>query len=252
MKLKFTLLGLFALCSCAALADPKVYRQLIERRAGAIVTVSFSMSADMMGQQQRMRGEVEGTVLKGGIVLVPSVILNPMDLAREFMAQSEGGESDLPNMSTGEIKIKLPGMDEPMEAEVLTQDRDFGIAWLKLKQTESSIKGLDLDESARPVIGEAAYALALTPELYGYAPYVLETVVQGEIKVPFPSFMVGTVGKALFNRKGLLIGYSVPKFVGGSMSGITGEAPSFGLLIPAARLRELTARALNRAEKSSR
>jgi len=36
------------------------------------------------------------------------------------------------------------------------------------------------------------------------------------------------------------------------MSGITGEAPSFGLLIPAARLRELTARALNMAEKSSR
>jgi hypothetical protein len=242
-SLKAFLLALL-MCSCvlSASAEPRTYRKLISAQAGAIVTVSFSISADMMGQQQRMSGEIEGTVLDGGLILIPSILLNPADLAREMMSQSETPDSEMPTMSTGELKIKVPGIDEPLEAEVLTQDRDFGLAWLRLKNA-TDLKGISLERARDPVVGETLYGLSLSPELYGYAPYVTRAMVQGEVKVPFPAFMIDAAGKILFNAKGQAVGYAVPKFVDNSLGAFNGEGQGFGLLIPAGRLRELTERA---------
>lgn len=228
--------------------ERRAYQTILAQHQGSIVTVSYSVSMDFMGSQQRAQGEVEGAILQSGLILVPSNILNPTDQLKELMAgQSEAGS--LPNIKSSEFNIRLPGMDEPLPAEVLTQDRDFGLAWLRLKRSGVKLQSIDLKKGRDPQVGEQAYVLNLVSELYGYAPYVAEVQVQGRIRVPYEAFVTNAFGKMLFDQKGRPLGYSVQRLSGNPNLMGNGGMKIFGVLIPASRLRELTERALGSTEK---
>lgn len=247
------LLGAVLACSVAASGAGEdqraAYATVLERHQQSIVTVSYSVSMDLMGTQQRAQGEVEGVILDSGLILVPSNILNPTDQLKELMAGNEGGFS-IPNIKSSEFNIKLPGSDEPLKAEVLTQDRDFGLAWLRLSGSRDlDLKSVDLKRGRDPQVGELAFVLNLVSELYGYAPYVAEVQVQGRIRVPYEAFVTNAMGKMLFDRKGRPLGYAVQRVSGNPNLVGSGGLKVFGVLIPASRLSELTARALRTEEK---
>lgn len=219
------------------------YGTVLDQHKQSIVTVSYSVSMDFMGSQQRAQGEVEGVILADGLILVPSNILNPSDQLKELMS---GQADSIPTIKSSEFNVRLPGSDEPLQAEVLTQDRDFGLAWLRLKGKgrRVDLPSVDLKRGRDPQVGELAFVLNLVSELYGYAPYVAEVQVQGRIRVPYEAFVTNAFGKMLFDRKGRPLGYAVQRVSGNPNLMGSGGLKVFGVLIPSSRLAELTQRAL--------
>ena len=228
----------------AALADDRrAYRTILDRHAASIVTVSYALSMDFMGSSQRAQGEVEGVVIDGGLILVPSNILNPADQLRELMASDPGAGAAIPNIKSSEFLVRVPGVDEPLHAQVLTQDRDFGLAWLRLDASHAALRAIDLADGRDPEVGQAAFVLNQVSELFGYAPFVARVDVQGRIEVPYGAFVTNAAGKLVFDRQGRPLGYSVQRVAGNPNLIGSGGFKAFGVLIPTSRLRELTARA---------
>lgn len=236
-------LVLWMAATTAQADDRRAFRTILQRHAASIVTVSYALSVDFMGGTQRAQGEVEGVVIDAGLILVPSNILNPGDQLREMMASDPGTGSAIPNIKSSEFLVRVPGADEPLHAQVLTQDRDFGLAWLRLVGSGTALQPINLGEGRDPEVGEAAFVLNQVSELFAYAPYVARVDVQGRIDVPYAAYVTNAAGKLLFDRRGRPLGYAVQR-VGGNPNLVgSGGFKAFGVLIPTSRLRELTERA---------
>jgi hypothetical protein len=229
-----------------AASDQRAYETILKLHRQSIVTVSYALSMDFMGSSQRAQGEVEGIVIEPGLILVPSNILNPGDQLRELMA-SDSNAGNIPNIKSSEFLVRLSGADEPLNARVLTQDRDLGLAWLVLDDAAKSPRGVSLASGRDPKVGETAYVLNQVSELFAYAPFVARVEIQGRIEIPYQAFVTNAAGKMLFDAKGRSLGYSVQRVSGNPSLIASGGFKAFGVLIPNSRLRELTERAVRTA-----
>ena len=217
---------------------PKIYQNLLSRYGKSIVTVSYVLSFDGAGSDQRAQGETDATLVSAdGLLLVPSSVLNPTDMYQKVYRSQ--GDGQVPNMRSSEIKVRLPGSDQPLEATVVTQDRDLGLAWLKIKSPPKSLIFVDLMRAADPKVGQKAYSVGLISEEFDYAPYIQETRVQGEIAVPYKAFVTDQPGTMLFAEDGTPLGFTVLRIDGTSNMSAGGNYRMFATMVGGARLKAL-------------
>jgi hypothetical protein len=222
-------------------AGPKIYQKLLQRYGKSIVTVSYVLSFDGAGSDQRVQGETDATLVSAdGLLLVPSSVLNPTDMYQKVYRSQ--GDGQVPNMRSSEIKVRLPGSDQPLEATVVTQDRDLGLAWLKIKSPPKGLTHVDLSKAMDPKVGQKAYSVGLISEEFDYAPYIEETRVQGEISVPYKAFVTDQPGTMLFAEDGTPLGFTVLRIDGTSNMSAGGNYRMFATMVGGARLQALQKR----------
>jgi len=222
-------------------AGPNIYQNLLSRYGKSIVTVSYVLSFDSAGSDQRVQGETDATLVSAdGLLLVPSSVLNPTDMYQKVYRSQ--GDGKIPNMRSSEIKVRVPGSDQPLEATVVTQDRDLGLAWLKIKSPPKSLIYVDLAKAVDPKVGQKAYSVGLISEEFDYAPFIQETRVQGAITVPYKAFVTNQPGTMLFAENGTPIGFTVLRIDGTSNMSAGGNYRMFATMIGGARLKALQQR----------
>jgi hypothetical protein len=233
--------------ACAQTSESKdkaqSYQQLLSRYGRTVVMVNYVLSFDSAGgaADQRTQGETEATLVSNdGLLILPSAVLNPTDMFQKIYRSS--GDGQMPNMRSSEIKVRLPGSDEPLEAEVVTQDRDLGVAWLKIKQPPTGLEFVDLNQARDPTVGQQAYVMGVISEEFDYAPFVDETRIQGKIEVPYKAFIADQPGKMLFDGNGAPIGFAVLHIDGTANMSSGGNYRMFATVVGGARLKELNAR----------
>jgi S1-C subfamily serine protease len=213
---------------------------LISQHGAALVTVSYVLSFDAQGQNQRVQGEVEAPVISAdGLILLPSAVLNP---AEQYRSIQMSGDFNMPNISSSEFKVRLSGRAAQLDAKVVSKDKDLGIAWLKISDPPADLKFVLLNAKNDPVVGQKIFALDKASEDFDYSPYVVEGLVGGAVKVPFPAFIGGQPSKLAFDMAGNAVGYGVLQMAGNpNLAGQSGMKV-FTLLLPVSKVVELTSR----------
>jgi hypothetical protein len=230
----------FAQQTAAPDAEAQTYQRLLASYGRTVVTVSYVLSFDAAGgaADQRAQGETEATLVsRDGLLLVPSAVLNPTDMFQKVYRNQ--GDGQVPNMRSSEIKVRLPGSDQPLDATVVTQDRDLGVAWLKIKSPPKNLPFVDLKTAIDPSVGQRAYVVGVIAEEFDYAPFVDETRIQGSIDVPYKAFISDQPGKMLFANDGTPIGFAVLRIDGTSNMSAGGNYRMFATVVGGARLKEL-------------
>ncbi len=253
-----TVAALFTFTLTAALSahgktieTDSAYESLLKRYGRTVVTVNYVLSNEAAGgaSDQRVKGETEATLVSAdGLLLVPSTVLNPTDLYQKVYRES--GEGTIPPWRSSELKVRLPGSDQPLEASVVTQDRDLGLAWLQIKNPPKNLQYVDLNAARDPDVGQRAYVVSVIAEEFDYAPYAEETRVQGKIDVPYRAFITDQPGKMLFDAKGTPLGFAVLRIDGSANMSSGGNYRMFATMIGGARLKELQARVVSDAAKN--
>lgn len=237
------LLCMFLSSAVAAQPEISTYERLLERYGRTVVTVSYVLSFDAGGgaADQRAQGETEATLVSAdGLLILPSAVLNPTDMFQKVYRNQ--GDGQVPNMRSSEIKVRLPGSDQPLDAVVVTQDRDLGVAWLKIKTPPGKLPHVSLSKARDPVIGQKAYVVGVIAEEFDYAPFVDETRIQGRIEVPYKAFISDQPGKMLFSAQGVPLGFAVLRIDGTSNMSAGGNYRMFATVVGGARLKELDER----------
>jgi hypothetical protein len=232
-----------ATVSAASDDQTKVYQRLLSRYGRTVVMVNYVLSFENAGgaADQRTQGETEATLVsKDGLLIVPSAVLNPTDMFQKIYRNA--GDGQMPNMRSSEIKVRLPGSDEPLEAQVITQDRDLGVAWLKIKLPPSDLEYVDLGKALDPIVGQKAYVVGVIAEEFDYAPFLDETRIQGKIEVPYKAFIADQPGKMLFDANGRPIGFAVLRIDGTANMSAGGNYRMFATVVGGARLKDLQER----------
>lgn len=230
------------LCSVglwATTAQSEPYQRLLDRYGRTLVTVNYVLSADFAGTLQRAQGEVEGMVIGAdGLVLIPSSVLNPNEQFRGLA--TDEGMGPMPDIQSGEFRVRIPGFDQPLRAKVASQDQDLGVAWLKIETPPPDLPYVDLAQATEPRVGAPVFSLNLASEGFDYAPFVIEGRVQGRITVPYRAYVTNQGNKLLFDQRARPVGFAIFRFAGSAGAG-SGGVRVFGVMIPAPRLAELTA-----------
>jgi hypothetical protein len=227
-----------AASNTAALTETNVYQQLLSQYGRTVVTVSYVLSYDGAGSDQRAQGETEATLVSAdGLLILPSAVLNPTDMFMKVY-QSQG-DGQVPNMRSSAMKVRLPGSDQPLDAEVVSQDRDLGLAWLKIKKPPKNLAYVDLANALNPVIGQEAFVVGVISEEFDYAPYIEPTRIQGKIEVPYKAYITDQPGKMLFSASGVPLGFAVLRIDGTANMSAGGNYRMFATMIGGERLKEL-------------
>jgi Trypsin-like peptidase domain len=222
-------------------SNEQIFPKLLRAQTAPQVLVDYVLSLDVGGTPQRIQGSVDGVLISAdGVVLVSANVLNPSELFRSVLGEG----STPPNMRSSEFKVRLPGQGEPLRAEVVNQDKDVGVAWLRISNPVKKLPFVDLAKAREPLIGEAAYSIGLVGESNAYAAFVEENRVMGKVEVPFKGYIVAPAARILFGADGRPIGYAVIRYTGAANLAAMGGFKSFAILLPGPRLLELTERAL--------
>jgi hypothetical protein len=240
--------AMFAVAACLTMLLPsfahsseKVYQKLLQRYGRSVVTVSYVLSFDGAGSDQRAQGETDATLVSAdGLLLLPSAVLNPTDMFQKVYRSQ--GDGQVPNMRSSEIKVRLPGSDQPLDAVVVTQDRDLGLAWLRIKTPPKDLSFVDLSTAVEPKVGQKVFSVGLISEEFDYAPYVEESHVQGRIEVPYKAYVTDLPGAMLFAESGRPVGFAVLRIDGTSNMSAGGNYRMFATMIGGERLKMLQQR----------
>ena len=230
-------------------AGASVEAKLLAKYRASVVTLSYTISVEERGSEtvSRIAAESEATVVSAdGLLIVPSSVINPTDLYGKLL-QSRSGEAP-PAMHAADFFVRIPGSDEPLAAKVLTQDRDLGIAWLKISKPPAVMAFVDLAPATDPYVGQRAYVLGLIAEEFDYAPFVEQARITGEIKVPYSAFVTDKAGKMFFSKAGVPLGFSVLRIEPRSNMSTGIEYQTYATLLGGERLNALHQRVLAKSK----
>jgi hypothetical protein len=135
----------------AAAADVReTARGLLDKHAGAIVTVKLVLKRRMVVQGQERgstetQAEILGTVISpSGLTLVADSDSNPFGM---FMSDGDGPKVDT---DTSDVKILLPDGRE-IPSRFVLRDRDLDLAFLIPEAADEKLPYLDIEAAAAPV-----------------------------------------------------------------------------------------------------
>lgn len=206
--------SLAALCLAAFLATPcaaapaddfedyrEVYRDLSERHAGAVVPVRFVMSVTGAGNEQSIEDRTQGLLVSAdGLVLVPARAVS-LDLG------SLGGQGGSAVAKSSEFRVRLPGRDDWLAADLVTRDGELGLAWLRLREPPGPLPFVDLADGAKAEPGMVFFSLLRTSDDWGGVPVFRPGLVLGETRTPTFRLLVDGVPGMAFSHEGKPMGF---------------------------------------------
>lgn len=199
---------LFAAPCAAAPADEfedyrEVYRDLADRHAGAVVPVSFVMSVTGSGNEQRIEDRTQGLVVSAdGLVLVPARAVS-LDLG----SLGGGGQGGSAVAKSSEFRVRLPGRDDWLAADLVTRDGELGLAWLRLRDPPGPLPFVDLADGAKAEPGMVFFSLLRTSDDWGGVPVFRPGLVLGETRTPTFRLLVDGVPGMAFSHEGKPMGF---------------------------------------------
>ncbi|MDX2146127.1 MAG: serine protease [Planctomycetota bacterium] len=212
---------LSVIASCAALAAPGVaqaqgpaggasagshaaeYKALIEKHAGAIVSVRFVMS---------FAPEYEPEMETNGVMVDPSGLVLVSNTLMGGFASQAAARMGRPAPTPKELKVILEDEPEGVEARLVARDTELDLAWVQIKEPgDRKFASLDLAASATPSIGDRTLSVWRMGKFFDRAPTVTENRIMGEAKKPRPLYVGfgASYGAPVFTANGQFIGVGV-------------------------------------------
>ncbi|MBS0194033.1 MAG: hypothetical protein JSR34_07280 [Proteobacteria bacterium] len=222
------------------------FKTVLARRGDTAAPVKFVMTVSSGGSERQQEGQTQGTLVSAdGLILVPGRVVS-LDLG----AMSRGGfGGSAPSAKSGQFRVRLPGSDEWVPADLVTRDTELGIAWLRLRHPKGALSFVDFKEPAKVAVGSQLYTVMRTSDQFGSVPIVRAGYVLGETAVPRHEWLVDGSPGIAFDGDGHPAGYVDVDLAGLVRS--RGEQGSIGMdmgdsvytMIPAERIGRATAQA---------
>lgn len=243
-------LALLTLATPAAAAEPgaDAFRDVLARRAPAVVTVRYvlrielggAMGGAMGGEGQESEGEVSGVVVDpGGLVLCSNTLLGGF---AELLGRLMGAGSDFEiNATPDDIEVLIGDSTEGLPARLVARDSDLDLAWVQIDDPPEGLAAIDLGAGVPAKIGEPFVAVRRMDKVFARAPALIEGRIGGETTKPRRLWVpaaspFGGHGLPVFNADGALLGITVMQF---PSAGDTGGAGPMASLMQSARLEEV-------------
>lgn len=181
------------------------YQLLVSKRAPAVVPVRYVITLSAAGQEQRNEDRTQGVLVSAdGLVLISARAVS-LDLG----ALKQGGAGDASGpiiANSSEFRVRLPGSDEWMAADLVTRDTELGLAWLRVRDAVAQ-PFIDFEVLSQPAPGRVFYTLLRTSDEWGAVPLVRPGMVLGETRIPRTSLLVDGMPGLAFDAQGRPMGY---------------------------------------------
>ena len=213
-----TLLRLFA-ATCLLLVAPAapaavpeaafddyraIYRDLVSRHAGAVVTVKFVMSLTTSGNEQRVEDRTQAIIVSAdGLLMVPERAVS-VDFSQ--LGSSTPGQAS-PVATSSDFRVRLADTEEWLPADLVTRDGELGLAWLRMRNPPRSLGFVDLGAGVGPEPGMVFFSLLRTSDEWGAVPVFRPGLVLGETRNPTFRLLVDGVPGLAFSHDGRPMGY---------------------------------------------
>src|SRR5207342_3521255 len=176
-----------------------IYRDLVAKQADAVVTVKFVMSMTASGKEDRVEDRTQGIVVsKNGLILIPDRAVSV-----DFAAMMPGGQSgSAPVAKSSDFRIRLPGSDDCLPADLVTRDSQLGLAWLRLRHPAATLAYVNLADGVRAEPGMVFFSLMRTSDEWGGVPVFRPGRIMGETRTPRSVLLVDGVPGLAFSADG--------------------------------------------------
>ncbi|KAA2286136.1 hypothetical protein [Arenimonas fontis] len=182
----------------------EIYRDLARRHGDAVVPVKFVISVPDGANQQRIEDRTQGLLVStDGLVLVPARAVS-VDLG---IFGGGGPGQAAPMATSSEFRVRLPGSEEWLDADLVTRDGELGLAWLRLRETPGKLPFVDLSQGARAEPGMVFFSLLRTSDEWGGVPVFRPGLVLGETRTPTFRLLVDGVPGMAFSHDGRPMGF---------------------------------------------
>ncbi len=182
-----------------------IYRALVDKHADSVVTIKFVMSVNSSGKEERIEDRTQGLVVSAdGLLLIPDRAVSV-----DFADMMPGGSNDgsAPVAKSSEFRVRLPGSDDWLPADLVTRDSQIGLAWLRLRNPKGALGFVDLSDGVRAEPGMVFFSLMRTSDEWGGVPVFRPGLVLGETRTPTFRLMVDGVPGLAFSHDGKPMGY---------------------------------------------
>jgi hypothetical protein len=213
MRLRSLLLAALLLAPLAGAATPDldefedyrpIYRALVARHADAMVTVKFVMSVTNAGNEQRVEDRTQAVVVSAdGLLLVPA---RAVSIDFSAFGQATPGQAAMVANSS-EFRVRLPGSEDWLPADLVTRDAELGLAWLRLRNPAGPLHFVDLADGEKAEPGMVFFSLMRTSDEWGGVPVFSPGLIRGETRTPTFRLMVDGVPGLAFSHDGKPMGF---------------------------------------------
>lgn len=182
-----------------------IYKQLVQQHGAAAVTVKFVMSVTNSGNEQRVEERAQGLLVQAdGLVLLPD---RAVSLDFNLLAGVAQGQGSAPVAKSTDFRIRLPGSEDWLSADLVTRDTELGLAWLRLREVPEGLGFVDLQQGVPAEPGMVFFSLMRTSDEWGGVPVFRPGLVLGETRTPRTSLLVDGVPGLAFSSDGRPMGY---------------------------------------------
>lgn len=236
--------------SSSQVEDTRQFKAVMDRRGETAVPVKFVMSVSSGGAEQQQEGQTQGTLVSAdGLILVPGRVVS-LDLGALSRGGGLGGSvGSLGSAKSRQFRVRLPGSDEWVPADLVTRDTELGIAWIRLRHPKAKLAWVNFADPAKVALGTQLFTVMRTSDQFGAVPVIRAGYVLGETAMPRHEWLVDGSPGIAFDGEGKPAGYVDVDLAGlmrsrGSSGGIGMDmADSVYTMIPAERIGRVTARA---------
>jgi hypothetical protein len=181
-----------------------IYQGLVAKQASAVVAVKFVMSMTASGKEDRIEDRTQGIVVsKDGLILIPDRAVSV-----DFAAMMPGSQSGAaPVAKSSDFRIRLPGSDDWLPADLVTRDSQLGLAWLRLRESAGNLGFVNLADGVRAEPGMIFFSLMRTSDEWGGVPVFRPGRIMGETHTPRTVLLVDGVPGLAFSADGHPMGY---------------------------------------------
>jgi hypothetical protein len=247
---KLALAAVFAALIVAAptpaLADGgSPHAALIESKAGAVVSIKFTLNVNINFQGQVMNREVNQDTV--GIIVEPSGLVMVPGQAFDVQLGLPPG-IDATSTPTN-IRVTFPGDDKEYPAILGAKDSKLGLAFALIKDLEGKKpSSIDMSNTAEPKIGDTLYGVSRLGQGFDHAPICSEVKVIGQVTKPRTMWALGGdtqfIAEPLYTAGGAITGICITE------SGVGGEGPESVFLLPISVAGPTVTRAMREARRA--